>query len=55
MEEEKQELEAKASEAGALASDWKMLKSKVEELQKPWWKKVFKAEKFFWRCAYSGR
>lgn len=39
MEEEKQQLEAKASEATALAADLQMLKTKVEELQKPWWKR----------------
>lgn len=41
MEEEKQELEAKANESTALSADLQMLKSKVEELQKPWWKKFF--------------
>lgn len=41
MEEEKTQLEAKASEANVLAQDLQMLKSKVDELQKPWWKKWF--------------
>jgi hypothetical protein len=41
MEEEKQQLSAKANEAGALATDLQLLKTKVEELQKPWWKKMF--------------
>lgn len=39
MEEEKQLLEAKAGEAASLAEDLQSLKSKVDELQKPWWKK----------------
>lgn len=41
MEEEKQALEAKANEAASLAQDLQALKSTVEELQKPWWKKWF--------------
>lgn len=41
MEAEKKELLAKASEASILAKDVQLLKSKVEELQKPWWKKFF--------------
>jgi len=41
IEEEKQQLAAKASEAGMLANDLQSLKSKVEELQKPWWKKLW--------------
>lgn len=41
MEEEKQQLETKANEATALAADLQLLKDKVEELQKPWWKKWF--------------
>ncbi len=41
MEEEKQVLEAKANEATVLAQDLQALKSTVEELQKPWWKKWF--------------
>jgi hypothetical protein len=41
IEQEKIELIAKANEASALASDLKTLKSKVEELEKPWWKKFF--------------
>lgn len=41
MEQEKSELVTKAMEASALASDLQLLKSKVEELQKPWWKKFF--------------
>jgi hypothetical protein len=44
MEEEKQQLEVKANEATALASDLQLLKTKVEELQKPWWKKMFQGE-----------
>jgi predicted nucleic acid-binding Zn-ribbon protein len=41
MEEEKQQLEAKANEAASsLAQDVQMLKSKVEELQQPWWKRL---------------
>ncbi len=43
MESEKGELEAKAHASNALASDLQMLKSKVEELQKPWWKRWFTA------------
>ena len=41
MEEEQQVLEAKANEATALAQDLQALKSTVEELQRPWWKKWF--------------
>ena len=41
IEAEKQQLAAKAAEATALAADLQMLKSKVEEIQKPWWKKWF--------------
>ncbi|MBX9667953.1 MAG: hypothetical protein K2X93_10060 [Candidatus Obscuribacterales bacterium] len=41
MKEEKHLLEAKADEAASLAEDLQSLKSKVEELQKPWWKKFF--------------
>jgi hypothetical protein len=41
MEEEKHLLEAKAGEAASLAEDLQSLKSKVDELQKPWWKKWF--------------
>ncbi len=40
MEEEKQRLEAKAGEATALSADLQILKTKVEELQKPWWRKL---------------
>ena len=40
MEEEKQQLEAKANEATALSADLEMLKTKVNELQRPWWKKL---------------
>ncbi len=39
MEEEKQQLEVKANEASSLARDLQMLKTKVDELQRPWWKK----------------
>lgn len=41
IEEEKQQLKLKASEATALSADLQILKTKVEELQKPWWKKMF--------------
>lgn len=41
MTEEKVALEARAAEASELASDLKALKATVEELKKPWWKKVF--------------
>lgn len=41
VEQEKIELIAKANEASALASDLQSLKSKVEELERPWWKKFF--------------
>ena len=41
VEEEKKALEAKANEAQALAANLEALSKKVEELQKPWWKKVF--------------
>ena len=41
MEEEKHLLEAKVVEAASLAEDLQSLKSKVDELQKPWWKKWF--------------
>lgn len=44
IESEKQQLAAKADEATALAADLQMLKSKVEELQKPWWKKWFSVQ-----------
>ncbi len=39
MEEEKQLLESKASEASELAADLVALKLTVEKLQAPWWKK----------------
>lgn len=38
--EEKKQLEAKASEAMALAADLSDLKQTVEKLQTPWWKKI---------------
>jgi uncharacterized protein (DUF3084 family) len=41
MEEEKQELVVKAKEATELVKDMEVLKNKVNDLQKPWWKKVF--------------
>ncbi len=44
MSEERQALEAKASEATALSEDIKALKNKVEELQKPWWRKWFSVQ-----------
>ncbi len=40
MTDEKVALEAKAAEASELASDLKALKATVEELKKPWWKKM---------------
>ncbi len=40
VEEEKKILEAKASEAQVLAANLEALSKKVEELQKPWWKKM---------------
>lgn len=43
MEEEKLQLETKANQAGALAADLQALKNKVDELQKPWWKKMFES------------
>lgn len=43
MAEERQQLEAKANEASVLAADLQSLKTKVEELQKPWWKKWLSA------------
>lgn len=39
MEEEKRTLEEKANQAIALTTDMEFLKTKVEELEKPWWKK----------------
>lgn len=44
MSEEKVELEAKASEATALAADLQSLKATVEKLQQPWWKKMFSVD-----------
>ncbi len=41
MEEQKRELEEKASQASILVSDLEALKTKVQELEKPWWKKWF--------------
>jgi hypothetical protein len=41
IEEQKRELEDKASQASVLISDLESLKAKVDELQKPWWKKWF--------------
>jgi hypothetical protein len=41
IEEQKRELEEKANQASALVGDLESLKSKVEELQKPWWKRWF--------------
>ena len=41
VEEEKRVLEAKANEALKLAENLQALEKKVEQLQQPWWKKVF--------------
>jgi hypothetical protein len=41
IEEQKRELEDKANQASVLVTDLESLKAKVEELQKPWWKKWF--------------
>lgn len=41
MEEEKRTLEEKANQAISLTTDIEFLKTKVEDLQKPWWKKWF--------------
>lgn len=41
MEEDKRELEEKASQANALVQDIETLKATVEKLQAPWWKKWF--------------
>lgn len=41
IEEQKRELAEKASKAATIASDMEALKAKVEELDKPWWKKLF--------------
>lgn len=41
MEDEKQQLAAQASEAAVLAGDLQALKTKVNELQKPWWKRFW--------------
>jgi hypothetical protein len=41
IEEQKRQLEDKAHQASILISDLEALKAKVEELQKPWWKKWF--------------
>ena len=43
IEEQKRELEEKASQSTILATDLESLKAKVEELQRPWWKKWFSA------------
>lgn len=45
MEEDQRALELKASEAAVLVTDLESLKAKVEELQKPWWKKWFSSPK----------
>lgn len=41
LEEQRIELEAKAGQAAKLAGDLQGLKTTVEELQRPWWKKWF--------------
>lgn len=41
IQEEKLELEHKVQEASTVSADLLALKAKVEELQKPWWKKWF--------------
>lgn len=41
IEEQKRELADKADQASVLISDLETLKAKVDELQKPWWKKWF--------------
>ncbi len=41
IEEQKRELEEKANQATVLATDLESLKAKVDELQRPWWKKWF--------------
>jgi len=43
LEEQRMELEAKAGQATELANDLQALKTKVDELQRPWWKKWFAA------------
>ena len=41
VEEEKRVLEAKANEALKLAENLQAMEKKVDQLQQPWWKKVF--------------
>lgn len=41
IEEQKRELEEKANQASVLVTDLESLKAKVQELEKPWWKKWF--------------
>ena len=41
IEEQKRELEEKANQATVLATDLESLKAKVDEMQRPWWKKWF--------------
>lgn len=41
IQDEKLELEQKVQEASAMSADLQALKAKVDELQKPWWKKWF--------------
>lgn len=41
VEEEKKILEAKANEALKLAESLQALEKKIEQLQKPWWQKMF--------------
>jgi DNA repair exonuclease SbcCD ATPase subunit len=41
IEVQKRELEEKANQATVLATDLESLKAKVDELQRPWWKKWF--------------
>lgn len=41
LEEQRLELEAKAGQASELATSLQALSHRVEELQKPWWKRLF--------------
>lgn len=44
LQEEKETLAEKAREANELTQDIDSLKAQVEQLQKPWWKKMFGAQ-----------
>lgn len=44
IEEEKLQLLVKAQEATALAADLQSLKAKVQDLEKPWWKRWFSSQ-----------